>query len=104
MYEGCETVLAPLVAVVQATLTRLRRDRFEVGRSGPGDCGGADVVLYVCGHVPRRREEVSVGGQGGLGIRPGWGTFAGVGRGVEPKSSSISLSEPEGGDCECFCM
>lgn len=104
MYEGCETVLAPLVAVAQAALTRLRKDRFVVGRSGPGDCGGAGMVLYVCGHVPRRSEDASVSGHVGLGIRTCCGTLVGVRRGVGDNSSSISLSELEGGDCECLCM
>lgn len=102
MCEGCETVLAPLVAVFQATLTRLRKDRFGPGRSGPGDCGGAGRVPYICGNVPRRRDEPSVGGKLGIGIRACWGTIAGGGRGVRFDSSSLSLSESEGGDLECF--
>ena len=110
MYEGCETALAPLVAVVQADLTRLRRDRFGAGRSGPGGCeeprgyGGAGRVLYVCWQVPRRRDEVSVGGQVGIGIRPCWGTFMGVRRCVRFGNSPASLSESEGGNCEGIRM
>ena len=100
--EGCETFLAPLVAVFQATLMRLRKDRSGAGRSGPGDCRGAGRVLYVCGNVPRRRDEPSVGGQVGIGIRPCWATVVGGRRGVGFNSSSPSLSESEGGDRECF--
>lgn len=103
MYEGCETVLAPLVAVAQAALTRLRSDRSGAGRSGLGECGGIEEALYVCGRAPRRREEVSVSGKVGIGVRTCWGTFGGVCRGVGSKSSSSSLSELEG-DCEGFRM
>ncbi len=104
MCDGCETVLAPLVADFQAAFTRLRSDRFEAGRSGPGDFGGAGRVLYVCRNVPRRRDEPSVGGPVGNGIRPCWDTVAGVCRDVGSDSSSLALSESEGGDCECFRM
>lgn len=62
------------------------------------------MVLYFCGHVPRRREDVSVSGHVGLGIRTCWGTLVGVRRGVGASSSSPSLSELEGGDCEYLCM
>ena len=104
MYEGCEAVLAPLVAVAQAALTRLRSDRSGAGRSGLGECGGIGEPPYVCGQAPRRREEVSVSGKVGIGVRTCWGAFVGVCRGVGSKSSSSELSELEEGDCEGFRM
>jgi hypothetical protein len=101
MYEGCEAVL---MAAVQAALTRLRSDRFGAGRSGLGELGSADRVLYVCGHVARRRDEVSVSWKVGTVTRLRWGTFVGVCRGVGPESSSSSFSESEERNWEGFRM
>jgi hypothetical protein len=95
MYEGCETVLAPLVVMAQAALTRLRSDRFEAGRSGSRECGSAGKVLYVCGRVPKRRDEASMGGEVGIGTRTCWERAVGERRGVGSESSSSSSAESE---------
>ena len=89
MYEGCETVLTPLVAVAQAPLTRLRNGLFGAGRSGFWDVGR---VLYECVQEARR-DEVSVDWHVHLEARPFLETFVGVRRGVGSESSSSSLSE-----------
>lgn len=89
MYEGCETVLAPLAAVLQAALTRLRNDRFVVAFKE-----GAGRVLYECGKEPSR-DEVSVDEHACIGTRPCLLIFVGVRRGVGSESSSSSLSESE---------
>ncbi len=89
MYEGCEAVLTPLVAVAQAALTRLRSGLFGAGRNG---LWGAGRVLYewVQG---ARRDEVSVDWHVHIGARPFLEAFVGVRRGVGSESSSSSLSE-----------
>ena len=89
MYEGCETVLAPLVAVAQADLTRLRSGLFVAGRRG---LWGAGRVLHECVQEPRR-DEVSVDWHVHIGIRPFLEILVGVRRGVGSESSSSSLSE-----------